>query len=495
MMLTLLVAMLFSVFLVVIVSIRQHVEIFVQVIHSVQNFFHRQNRRSSNRFNNSGSAYRRRNRKIFLNVKYRPSEPWDYIPIPTIYDQCEEIIKLIVEEIDLETAPKIQKRIARIMFVLRNNLVTEAEKVCMFNLLSASPEVFRIFPQLLTVAPNFFSAPSIPHIPKPVFQKAISYFKKMLSEKMNSVLNFLSKPFKGKFDLPYYKTPEMERRQKIKMEIDAFLTKEMHRSPLLFFIGIWIVKMVMKKLIQKNRCSYDRGDFFLLGKGGCFLGYTIIEKFNLSVDQMNEIFELCNLGDVDIAIYIKKDIENYDSLFNSINKIVKTSIDKIKNRHFYKNSDLHNLVRKAVPDSISTSEFSLHTRKNLTIKKIKGLRGYFFNRLVLNQAELYAGLAWISCNYSLTFWKNEYYCSFNLLRICLGFFSKGKWFKAELVDFSIPTIKDTYSSGMYNKIRDNCIWHRDFLSENFIRKIIFYFLNDIKKNDLRILLELSSRNL
>lgn len=368
----------------------------------------------------------------------------EYLLVPTIYEQVLEIVRLIMCEINLKDPKKLGKRILRVLLVMEiPGFLTELQK-------SKIRRALTILPEETNETSLFY------HQSQKVIQGTFN------------LVHYLSSKFACPNDLPIYPSFDTEKKMNDKRDSDAFLTREMHLTPALFIIGCWINNLVIKDVISNHQDQYNRGEFKFLGKGGCFYGFTLLCRNNISPETAEDIYEYCNLGDVDIGIYICNHIDNKNQLRHSICKNITDISRKIKLAFFKRGTIFSNLVEELVPQSIKDAGYQIVDRGDIKLENADGLKGFLYN-ILTTQKDDYDGCMWLSDNDTLTFGKSNETVSFRLQRFCIGFEKDGKFYKSEVVDWATSGPKDSdVIKGKFYELLEKTIPCTDFTSPEYI---------------------------
>ena len=371
----------------------------------------------------------------------------EYLLVPTIYEQLLEIVMLIMCEINSKDPKKLGKRTVRVSFGIEiPGVLTELQK--------------REIRRRLTILPEETNETSLfYHQSQKVIQGTFN------------LVHYLSSKFACPNDLPIYPSFYTEKKMIDKRDCDAFLTREMHLTPALFIIGCWINNLVIKDVISNHQDQYNRGEFKFLGKGGCFYGFTLLCRNNISPETAEDIYEYCNLGDVDIGIYICNDIDNKDQLRHSICENITRISREIKLAFFKRGTIFSNLVEELVPQSIKDAGYQIANRGDIKLEKADGLKGILYNTLKpqKNDDDDYDGYMWFSDNDTLTFGKSNETVSFRLQRFCIGFKKNKELYKSEVVDWATSGFNDSdVINGKFYELLEKTIPCTDFTSPEYI---------------------------
>jgi hypothetical protein len=388
----------------------------------------------------------------------------EFLLVPTIYEQILEVVRMIIQEILLPNGQKIGKRIVRIQLAMEiPEILTTSQKSKIRQMLSDIPESSSS--RILTLVTDT--------VKNTVYEKAHIM--------MCNVSSHLALPN----DLPIFSSFKMEKKILLKKEKDSFLTEEMHLTPVLFIIGLWTNNLVFKEVIKKHQSQYDRGEFKIEGKGGCFLGFTLLVKNGLSHKMAIDIYKNCCLGDVDLGIHISPDIDGRDELRNSICDTIADVSNQLKFTFFKKDSIVADVIESLVTQKIKDAGYRLATRQDLQLLEGKGIRGFFYNELVTKNLKGYDGRVWFSDNDTLSFARKNEYCSFRLQRLCIGFVKEDTVYKSELVDWATPSFKDTgVKKGKFYEFLEMSMKCHDFTSEGYIEHLVNYNLLSVEQANL-----------
>ena len=395
----------------------------------------------------------------------------EYLIVPTVYEQLLEMARLIMQELFTDHPKKLGKRTIRISFGMElPGLLTEEQK----------SEIRR----MLSIVPNS-------GLSKGLLVQITDTVKNTLVNNAYNMVNIMSCAIALPTDLPIYPSFDTEEKLRQKKDEDAFLTQEMHQTPELFIIGIWINNLVFGDVIKNHQASYNKGEFIIEGKGGCFFGFTLLTRFGIEQKTAEDIYNYCNLGDVDIGIYICNDLENRDELRSSICKNIADVACRIKHAFFKRGTILSDLITMLVPQSIKNAGYRLITRHDIQLLNGKGIKSLFFNEIVAKDLDGYDGTVWFSDNDTLTFKICDELCSFRLQRLCIGFYKDNRIYKSELIDWATPSFKDTgIIEGKFYKALESSVKCHDFTLDEYIDILLQYVPNRLsveRSNLLKLL--------
>ena len=345
-----------------------------------------------------------------------------YIIVPSWVEQFFEIVKMIVQELYRSNPQKLAKRITRISFGISiPGILTELEKIEIRRLLSVVPEK---------------------SLPKGLFPQIATLVNNLMVDQSTNLVRIMANPFATSTDLPRYQSFESEEKMNRKKEEEAFLTEQMHQSPVLFILACWINNLMMKELTDVFREYFDRGEILCMGKGGGFFGFHLLLCGGLSVETAEDIYKHCNLGDADYGFYICNDIENREELRTRFCNVIADVAGRIKIAFFGQGTIFSDLIASLVTQRIKDAGFNISSREDIQMEEMNGIKGLFFNELIVKDRNGYNGSLFFSNNNTLKFNRDGKKTAFLLQRLCVAFEKNGILYKAELIDWATPSFDD-----------------------------------------------------
>ena len=378
--------------------------------------------------------------------------------IPTLYDQILEVVRLFLEGIRMSNNNKLIKRLERIILAFQlPGIITDDEKKTIETLIG-----------------NIQT--------ETLFEKKMNNIYVFFKENVSFAIGFLSEFIIKDKEIPVYSTFKSVKLLDEKATSQAFLTREMHDLPVLFFIGIWMFNLIMQKVIEKHPEEYKSGSFVFEGKGGCFFAFSILAQYNVPLDLARILIQNAGRGDVDISILISPHVDNAQKLHESICDTIGEVMLQIIKMYGGENSILDDIIKLLVSMSseITRKGYVLSRRKSFELSNKNPL----FHK-ISDDEKNDKNIIYASVNKTLTFSRLKDVCSFHLYRICIPYSVQmntcqnldNTFHKSELLDISIQNItKDTQSlKGIFYEVIEKSIFSHDFLNPLVFEKILSYY--------------------
>ena len=382
-----------------------------------------------------------------------------HLKIPSFFEQCLEIVRLIIEALENGTnTKKLMKRFERIILIFQiPNMLTDNQKNHIENLISNIKTTTR-------------------------FQKIMNYSKSFIKENLSYCIGHLSNMLRKNNEIPVFPTSKSVELLSDKADSQSFLTSEMHNTPLLFFVGIWMNKLIAKNIIEEHKEEFNNRHFIIEGKGGGFMAYSALVYFHMSLDLARNLIQNAGRGDVDIGILISPHVDNFEKLRSSICDTVNRTMLQITDTYGDKDSILSDIIRELLKMSpkITQENYCLYNRKSFKMLK----KNIIFNTISDDESKNNDDkFVFTSRNKTLEFIYITKKISFELNRICISFVKikdddddDGNLFKSELLDISIQGLDDTdLQNGSFYKFLEISMDSPDFLHPIVFNKIMDYY--------------------